>query len=160
MTTGEYLRSLRKSKGLTQIEVAEAVGIAVNSLRLYEADKRVPKANVYDKLVEYYKPSAKGLMFFSMDSEKNAHAYRESLDLSDSFVQIIQPYLKHAHALDDEFNRLNGYDEAAQVDIIPYRADNSAKVYLVISNALRQLETNLEVIFGKKSSLSDSEKPK
>lgn len=42
MDVGKRIRAIRKSKGLTQIEVAEKAGIAVNSLRLYEAGKRVP----------------------------------------------------------------------------------------------------------------------
>lgn len=42
MNVGERIRAIRKSKGLTQIEVAEKAGIAVNSLRLYEAGKRIP----------------------------------------------------------------------------------------------------------------------
>lgn len=42
MDVGERIRAIRKSKGLTQIEVAEKAGIAVNSLRLYEAGKRMP----------------------------------------------------------------------------------------------------------------------
>lgn len=42
MNVGERIRAIRKSKGLTQIEVAEKAGIAVNSLRLYEAGKRKP----------------------------------------------------------------------------------------------------------------------
>lgn len=42
MDVGKRIRAMRKSKGLTQIEVAEKAGIAVNSLRLYEVGKRVP----------------------------------------------------------------------------------------------------------------------
>lgn len=45
ITAGEAIRKMRKSKGLTQIEVAKRAGISVNSLRLYEADKRNPKIN-------------------------------------------------------------------------------------------------------------------
>ena len=42
MDIGTTIREIRKSKGLTQIEVAEKAGISVNSLRLYEAGKRQP----------------------------------------------------------------------------------------------------------------------
>ena len=160
MTTGEFLKSLRKAKGVTQVEAAEAIGIAVNSLRLYEADKRIPKTNVYQKIIEYYNPSVKEHSFFYDDSQKNNYLYLESLDLCDIFVGIIEPYLKHAQLLDDKFNQLNGYYESDMIDTVQYNADNTVKVYSVISNALTQLESNLEVIFGKKSSLSDSEKPK
>lgn len=39
---GSVLKKIRKSKGLSQIEVAEAADIAINSLRLYESNKRQP----------------------------------------------------------------------------------------------------------------------
>lgn len=42
MDVGANIRRIRKCKGLTQVDVAEMAGIAVNSLRLYEAGKRTP----------------------------------------------------------------------------------------------------------------------
>ncbi len=42
MNVGDNIRRARKNKGLTQIDVAEMAEIAVNSLRLYEAGKRIP----------------------------------------------------------------------------------------------------------------------
>ena len=43
MDVGTRIKELRKERGLTQIEVAQKAGIAVNSLRLYEANKRQPR---------------------------------------------------------------------------------------------------------------------
>lgn len=40
---GTRIKEIRKQKGLTQIEVANRAGIAVNSLRLYEGNKREPR---------------------------------------------------------------------------------------------------------------------
>lgn len=42
MNIGVRIRSVRKNKGFSQIEVAEKAQIAVNSLRNYEAGKRQP----------------------------------------------------------------------------------------------------------------------
>lgn len=39
---GSRIREIRKRQGLSQVDVAAAAGIAVNSLRLYEANKRKP----------------------------------------------------------------------------------------------------------------------
>lgn len=44
MDIGVRIKEIRKSKGLSQMEVAQKAGIAVNSLRLYEAGKRQPRA--------------------------------------------------------------------------------------------------------------------
>lgn len=42
MNIGDKIRTIRKSKGFSQIEIAEKAQIAVNSLRNYEAGKRQP----------------------------------------------------------------------------------------------------------------------
>ena len=45
MDIGTKIRMIRKSKGITQIDLAANARIAVNSLRLYEANKRQPRAD-------------------------------------------------------------------------------------------------------------------
>lgn len=42
VNVGERIRTIRKFRKLTQIEVAQKAQIAVNSLRLYESGKRTP----------------------------------------------------------------------------------------------------------------------
>lgn len=49
MTIGERIKQARKKKGITQKELAEAVGVAEVTIRQYEADKYSPK---YDKMVK------------------------------------------------------------------------------------------------------------
>lgn len=48
------LRKVRKSKGLTQEEVANAIGIQKQSLSLYEKGKHKPKFETLLKLADYY----------------------------------------------------------------------------------------------------------
>lgn len=43
MDVGVRIREARKAQKLTQAEVAQKAGIAINSLRLYEAGKRQPR---------------------------------------------------------------------------------------------------------------------
>lgn len=43
MDIGSKIRDTRKKRGLSQVEVAQAAKIAVNSLRLYESNKRQPR---------------------------------------------------------------------------------------------------------------------
>lgn len=50
MTTGNTIREIRTKKGMTQIQLAEAANIAVNSLRLYEQGKRYPKQATLQKI--------------------------------------------------------------------------------------------------------------
>ena len=42
MNIGSRIKEVRKHKGLSQAEAAKAAGIAINSLRLYEAGSRQP----------------------------------------------------------------------------------------------------------------------
>lgn len=50
MEFNERLRTIRKEHGLTQAELAEKAGIAVNSVRLYESGKVIPKLDTIAKI--------------------------------------------------------------------------------------------------------------
>lgn len=50
MDFSERLKTVRKEKGLTQAELAEKAGIAVNSIRLYESGKIVPKLDTIARI--------------------------------------------------------------------------------------------------------------
>lgn len=50
MRIGECIKNARKANGKTQIELAKSAGIAVNSLRLYEANKREPSLKQLRKI--------------------------------------------------------------------------------------------------------------
>lgn len=50
MKFNERLKNTRKEHGLTQMELAEKAGIAVNSVRLYESGKVVPKLDTIAKI--------------------------------------------------------------------------------------------------------------
>lgn len=50
MTTGEKIRSIRHERGLTQMQLAEMAGIAVNTLRQYEGDRSYPRPKQLDLL--------------------------------------------------------------------------------------------------------------
>ena len=45
MDISNRIRELRKSKGLNQYELAEAVGISVDTVRRWESNKQVPRAD-------------------------------------------------------------------------------------------------------------------
>ncbi len=50
MTIGDAIRVARKARGLGQVEAAQTAGIAVNSWRLYEGDKRSPTCETLDRI--------------------------------------------------------------------------------------------------------------
>lgn len=65
MTTGEKIRAIRKSKGLTQKQVGEFAGIAEPTIRRYELDKLHPKVETLQKIADALKVSVYEL--FGMD---------------------------------------------------------------------------------------------
>ena len=57
------LKELRKSKGLSQVELAKKTGISNQAISFYEREKRHPKIETWQKLADYFNvsvPYAKG----------------------------------------------------------------------------------------------------
>lgn len=55
METKEVLKSLRKSKGFTNMkDFCEAVNISINTYQNYESGKRIPTADILIKLADFY----------------------------------------------------------------------------------------------------------
>lgn len=52
MTFGERLRTLRKSNGLTIVQLAEMAGISDRTLQRYETDKQKPGIDIADRLAK------------------------------------------------------------------------------------------------------------
>lgn len=48
------IKELRQSKGLTQAELAQKVGISKQAIHYYENDKREPKNETWQKLADYF----------------------------------------------------------------------------------------------------------
>lgn len=51
-TLGEKLRRLRKAQGLTQGELAEKVGVGINTIVRYETGKNSPKAEILELITK------------------------------------------------------------------------------------------------------------
>ena len=48
------IKELRQSKGLTQAELAQKVGVSNQAIHYYENDKREPKMETWQKLADYF----------------------------------------------------------------------------------------------------------
>lgn len=51
------LKELRKSKGLSQVELAKKTGISNQAISFYEREKRHPKIETWQKLADYFNVS-------------------------------------------------------------------------------------------------------
>lgn len=61
MAVTTHLREVRKSKGLTQKEVADALLISKDSLSRYERGEQDPRLDVAIRLSKYYNVSMESL---------------------------------------------------------------------------------------------------
>lgn len=104
--TGKRIREIRKRAKLTQAEVAEQAGIAINSIRLYEGGKRQPSLEALGKIaaalgVRYFdlldcgSEMQQGLSSGTIDPEDIA----EELNLPVDTVRFVLENLENADAV-------------------------------------------------------------
>ena len=63
MAYNEILVSLRKAKGKSRKEVADALDVSVSAIAMYERGERVPKDDIKAKISAYYKKSVASIFF-------------------------------------------------------------------------------------------------
>lgn len=59
----ENLRYLRKRKGVTQTEVAKALGVPATTYNAYETGQNVPRDDMKLKIADYYGRSVQFIFF-------------------------------------------------------------------------------------------------
>ena len=72
MTTGERIRALRKEKGMTQQQLADAMGCTDAAIRNYEADKRTLKGDQLEAMAAALEVAPETLMSLDVDSAREA----------------------------------------------------------------------------------------
>lgn len=61
VTIGERLVALRGSR--TQEEVANALGVSISAIGMYERGERIPRDEIKIKIAKYYKKSIQSIFF-------------------------------------------------------------------------------------------------
>ena len=98
MKFNERLRAIRKEKGLTQAELADKAGIAVNSVRLYEAGARLPKLDTIARMAVAMGLTADDLMAGQWGKFDGIFLSDEEFQQDDREAQLIY----HFRALNDD----------------------------------------------------------
>lgn len=98
MKFNERLRAIRKEKGLTQAELADKAGIAVNSVRLYEAGARLPKLDTIARMAVAMGLTANDLMAGQWGKFDGIFLSDEEFQQDDREAQLIY----HFRALNDD----------------------------------------------------------
>lgn len=51
---GEYFRTERKARDLTQAQLADAIGVSQQAISFYENDTNEPSISICEKLADFY----------------------------------------------------------------------------------------------------------
>lgn len=111
------IKEVRKKKGLSLQQVADAVGLGNNTISRYETGKREPKLETWNKLAEYFNVPTSYLMGLSDD----VNGWKEWAENTGYSVKQIK----------DEIQRL----------IKTKRLDSSANIQYQIGQAVKSLDS-------------------
>lgn len=112
------IKEVRKKKGLSLQQVADAVGVGNNTISRYETGKREPKLETWNKLAEYFNVPTSYLMGLSDD----VNGWKEWAENTGYSVKQIK----------DEIQRL----------IKTKRLDSSADIQYQIDQAVKSLDSS------------------
>lgn len=106
----ERLKSLRKARHLTQVQVAEDLHISKGAVAMWETGKRTPPIKVMEQLAEYFDCRIDYLLGTSEDAVTSNREYKERLALGNSVYRATKAALD-ADALAKLFKFIAGLDE-------------------------------------------------
>ena len=103
----DRIKQLRKQKGLTQKEMAEAVGVGVSTVAMWESGKRTPSFKLLNDLSDLFDKSIDYILGTSDDdrSPKMNDAQVEQLgawEIQSELIDILRQYLQL-----DEYGKMN-----------------------------------------------------
>lgn len=127
-TFGERLRRARKRRGLSQVDVSEAIGLSNKSLSRYEKDDGTPNPETLMRLSRLYDVSSEYLLGLSSDMGRSSDTAQGEEDLiamtdnrqsAERLISFISSSPTMFHAVEnisrklanDGFVRLNEWDE-------------------------------------------------
>ena len=72
MKIGERIRTARNNAGLSQLEVANRLGVSEASIRLYELGKRTPKPEMIERIADALDVEPQSLVEMKIESSRDA----------------------------------------------------------------------------------------
>lgn len=94
----ERLKELRKERNVTQIQLAEALGISKGTVAMWETGKREPNFDMINRLSDFFDRRIDYILGYSEDTSsprmtEEAMEELAILDLEERFHDIIMSYL-------------------------------------------------------------------
>lgn len=87
MELSEKLTTLRKSKGLSQLELAEAINVSRQAISRWEVGTATPSAENLKCLSEYYEISIDELLDIAVDGRKEKRKKSQFLNRKQGFLK-------------------------------------------------------------------------
>lgn len=84
----EKLKKCRKDAGLTQIEMAEAIGVHPNTFRKWEGGERIPNASKLVDIAKAAGTSVEWLLDLNEKSKKNNNIKHNIINISDTPLSL------------------------------------------------------------------------
>lgn len=85
---GYTIRELRKEKGISQRELAEAIGMRANAINNYENGYRTPDANTVLQLAKYFSVSADYLL--GLTPSRTSAVWTNAIEKSDKISELLK----------------------------------------------------------------------
>ena len=122
MSIGENIKSLRESRGLTQAQLGDAVGVSDKAVSTWESGKREPRMGVVEKLAVFFNVPKSVLLFGDGDRfhQLPGLGYGTSSYLVDTLMsdppsrEVVEPLL--AYYTDEKTAALSG-DGLSPLDV-------------------------------------------
>ena len=84
----EKLKKCRKDAGLTQVEMAEAIGVHPNTFRKWEGGERIPNASKLVDIAKAAGTSVEWLLDLNEKSKKNNNIKHNIINISDTPLSL------------------------------------------------------------------------
>ena len=146
MTIGERIKQARKAKGLTQKELAEAVGVAEVTISQYEADKYSPKYDKMVKIAEALNIPVSDLLGEPRPTTPTDHTEARLNQLMEECGELISTAARYRRHLHGDRTLNEKYTERKLIADI---TEEIADVTLVMSDIRRELGISEEELYGK-----------
>lgn len=141
MNIGKKLKSLRKSRNLTQTELGKRLGIPTSTLGMYERNKRTPSPDILAKYINFFDVTY-DYIFGNNISSKNSKKYK-TIDVLGSIPAGI-PVEAISDVIDTEDLSIDNFDLNKDYIGLKVKGDSMYPEYLDGDTVIIQIQPDCE----------------
>lgn len=138
---GENIRALRKSRSLTQEQLAEAMGVSAGAVYKWEAQLSTPDIKIIILLAEYFEVSVDVLLGYEMQSSKLS-AILDRIQNLYTAGNLIGAREEAERALQKYPNNFNVVFRCAQLHFVSAEKDSYRRALELFSRSLELIDQN------------------